>query len=77
MKKRANPELYRKLYHLIRKVYECHDVTDAEMAEIDFGKGFDTDHVVKVFKWFFIEQDIRYWNYSGRMKTWQETVPEP
>ena len=26
-------------------------------------------HVVKVFKWFFIEQDIRYWNYSGRMKT--------
>ena len=77
MKKTVNPKLYRRLYHLIQKVYECHDVTDAEMAEIDFGKGFATDHIVKVFKWFFIEQDIRYWNYSGRMKTWQEAVPEP
>ena len=32
--------------------------------------------VVKVVKWFFIEQDIRYWNHSGRDMTWG-IVPEP
>lgn len=76
-KKSANPELYRKLYRLLQKVYDCHDVTDAELKEIDFGIGFATDHIVKVLKWFFIEQDIRYWNYAGRTKTWQEVVPNP
>ena len=76
-KKEADPIMYEKLYNLIQKVYECHDVSDEEIAEVSFSVGFATDHVVKVFKWFFIEQDIRYWNYSGRAKTMQEVVPVP
>ena len=76
-KKESDPAMYEKLYNLIKRVYECHDVSDKEINEVSFNVGFATDHVVKVFKWFFIEQDIRYWNYSGRMKTWQETVPVP
>jgi hypothetical protein len=76
-KKRKEPDMYAKLYYLIKKVYECHDVSDDELAEVTFSTGLPADHVVKVFKWFFIEQDIRYWNYSGRTKTWNEAVPKP
>ena len=28
--------------------------------------GRPVEMLLKVIKWFFIEQDIRYWNYSGR-----------
>ena len=76
-KKESDPAMYEKLYNLIKRVYECHDVSDKEINEVSFNVGFATDHVVKVFKWFFIEQDIRYWNYSGRAKTMQEVVPVP
>ncbi len=71
LKKAADPELYGKLYVLIKKVFECHEVTDEEIDEIEFDTGLPTDHVVKALKWLFIEQDIRYWNYSGRHMTWE------
>ena len=29
-------------------------------------RGFSLEVVLKVLKWLWIEQDIRYWNYSGR-----------
>lgn len=76
-KKKVDPKMYAKLYELIQKVYECHDVYNDEITKIKFSVGFTTEHILKVFKWFFIEQDIRYWNYSGRMKTWLEVVPRP
>ena len=69
--------MYLKLYNLIQKVYECHDVSDEEIANINFSVGLPTDHILKVYKWFFIEQDIRYWNYSGRTKIWLEGIPRP
>ena len=75
-KKAENPEMYRKLYALLRSVYECHDVSDIQMAELNFGTGLPVDHILKVIKWLFIEQDIRYWNYSGRNMTWG-LVPSP
>ncbi len=31
---------------------------------------FSVEHILKTIKWLFIEQDIRYWNYSGRQMTW-------
>ena len=76
LKKSENPEMYKKLYALIQRVFECHDVTDQEMEEIEFKAGLPVDHVLKAIKWLFIEQDIRYWNYSGRYMTW-DIVPEP
>lgn len=75
-KKAENPEMYRKLYVLLRSVYECHDVSDTQIAELRFSKGLPVDHILKVIKWLFIEQDIRYWNYSGRNMTWG-IVPSP
>ena len=76
LKRSENFQEYLKLYALAKKIYECHDVADSEMASIGLRKGLPVDHVLKVLKWLFIEQDIRYWNYSGRMRTWT-IVPEP
>lgn len=38
-KKKENPKMYLKLYNLIQKVYECHDVSDEEIANIHFFSG--------------------------------------
>lgn len=70
MKKVANPEMYRNLYALLKRIYECHDVSDEEMSAVHFDCGYPVDHILKTVKWLFIEQDIRYWNYSGRNMTW-------
>ena len=53
------------------KIFECHDIPDEEIEKISFSKGPPVDHIVKVIKWLFIEQDIRYWNYSDRNMTWK------
>ena len=75
-KKEENPKMYEKLYHLLRQVFECHDIDNREIEKIRFNTGLPVDHVLKTTKWLFIEQDIRYWNYSGRNMTWG-IVPEP
>lgn len=66
LKQQSNQELYTQLYNLIERTYNCEEVTDDEIALVNFQIGFDTDMLIHVIKWFFIEQDIRYWNYSGR-----------
>ena len=69
-KKNENLELYRKLYDLIGDVYNCKDISSEEILKLTFTTGYSAEHILKVLKWLFIEQDIRYWNYSGRAKTW-------
>ena len=75
-KKQENPDEYRRLYSLLRKVFECHDLTDDEYNSTFFSSGFSSEHILKVIKWLFIEQDITYWNWSGRNMTWG-LVPTP
>lgn len=75
-KKKEDPAKYKKLYNLLKSVYECNDVDDSKLDKIQFSSGLPVDHIVKVVKWFFIEQDIRYWNYSGREMTWS-IIPHP
>lgn len=69
-KKEENKEMYTHLYGLLKRVFECEDVSDDEMKAIHFNTGLPVDHILKAIKWLFIEQDIRYWNYSGRNMTW-------
>lgn len=76
LKRANNPAMYSRLYALLRSVYECHDVSETAMESIHFNVGLPVDHILKVIKWLFIEQDIRYWNYSGRNMTWG-IVPFP
>ena len=60
----------------IKKIYECNLVDDSEIETIRFSVGLSPEHIIKVLKWLFIEQDIRYWNYSGRGMTWG-IIPSP
>lgn len=69
-KKKENKEMYVRLHKFLRRVYECEDISDADMETIQFNTGLPVDHILKAIKWLFIEQDIRYWNYSGRSMTW-------
>lgn len=74
-KKQESPEMYARLFELLKKVFECHDVSDNEIDGVTFEYGLPVDHIVKAIKWLFIEQDIRYWNYSGRNMTWGIVPP--
>ena len=66
LKKNENAIEFTRLKGVIDKIYQCQVVTDAEMLSFTFTNGFPTDLVLKVIKWLFIEQDITYWNWSGR-----------
>ena len=68
LKRRENPAMYRRLHQAIERVYNCEDPEDIlpSCTNVKFSVGHSVDLVLKVIKWFLIEQDIRDWNYSGR-----------
>lgn len=76
LKRKENPAMYSKLYKLIKDIFDCKDISEKDMEGFSFSQGYPVDHILKTVKWLFIEQDIRYWNYSGRNMTWG-MVPEP
>ena len=67
-KKRDNEQSYKKLHKAIERIYNCEDpdVILQEYGNISFNVGYPVDLILKVIKWFFIEQDMTYWNWSGR-----------
>lgn len=66
-KKIENPKDYAELYDVLERIYNCEDVSKSEYNHLVFKSGYDLDLIVLIFKWFFIEQDIRDWSYSGRV----------
>lgn len=70
LKKEQDLNAYQMLLVLLGKVYNCEDVSDEEITNLGIYPGYSADLVIKVYKWFFIEQDIRYWNYGGRTVLW-------
>lgn len=73
LKKKESPQKYKELYKLINDIYNCEEITESTLK---FDSGYPVDLILKVIKWFFIEQDIRYWNYSGRAM-FMDGVPKP
>lgn len=59
---------YDKFFLLVRKIYNCEDISEKELQSIDiqFKNSYSSEMILKVLKWLFIEQDITYWNHSGR-----------
>ena len=52
---------------LINRLFLLQCVTDENLTAIPhFTIGFPCDVILKSLKWLFIEQDITYWNNSGR-----------
>ena len=67
-KTRPHPDAARPLLDAIERVFHCEE-PDRVLKESRLPKGlpgYSVEMVLKVIKWFFLEQDIRYWNYSGR-----------
>ena len=67
-KKQDDSANYNQLLNLINSVFLCEDPVDIlkQHNDLSFNRGFSIELILKVIKWFFIEQDIRYWNWSGR-----------
>ncbi len=63
LKKETNPNLYFDLRTQIDKIYKCEEPTQ---TKFDFGVGLNSEILLECIKWLFIEQDVTYWNYSGR-----------
>jgi len=66
LKLRLDNNLYLILLEEINYTFNCHEINEDRIRKLIFQKGYSSELVVKVLKWFFIEQDIRDWNYSGR-----------
>ena len=68
LKRQGSPAMCRRLHQAIERVFNCEDPEDIlpEYSGVKFDVGHPVELVLKVIKWFLIEQDIRGWNYSGR-----------
>lgn len=64
LKKAGNPCLYGLFIKEIEKVYNCLPY----LIDISWfsGIGIPVDILIEIIRWLFIEQDVTYWNYSGR-----------
>jgi len=75
-KKAHAPKAYARLFKLIERIYDCQEVTSQDCEHLTFGTGLPVDLILSVIKWFFIEQDVTYWNYSGRAM-FMSGIPQP
>lgn len=73
-----NPEDRQKLRVLITQVYNCEEPNEDIINSCHFTTGLPLDLLLYAIKWLFIEQDMTYWNQSGRemnynglMKVWE------
>lgn len=77
MKKAEDPQSYSELFDLIEHIYSCDvEVRLEDYANIKFASGMPVDMLLKIIKWLFIEQDVTYWNYSGRAM-FMSGIPQP
>lgn len=73
-----NPGDGQKLKELITDIYNCEEPNEALVDSCHFATGLPLDLLLYTIKWLFIEQDMTYWNQSGRemnynglMKIWE------
>ena len=64
MKKDNDLEKYSELKKQIDNIFNLKHYSDN--IKFNFDKSIPTYLLLEIIKWFFIEQDITYWNYSGR-----------
>lgn len=62
-KRKENTKIYDELKIQIEKIYNCQN---PNKVEFDFRVGINSEILLECIKWLFIEQDVTYWNYSGR-----------
>ncbi len=62
-KKIENAKLYTNFISQVEKIYNCEQPTKVNFP---FKSGYATELILECIKWLFAEQDVTYWNYSGR-----------
>lgn len=67
-KKAENPQMFVQVKSIVDDLYNCRNVSDETMIalSLSFQSGYSLEAILKAIKWLFIEQDITYWNWSGR-----------
>jgi hypothetical protein len=58
-----NLPLFKLFMQEIKQVYDCQI---PQNTKFEFVSGYDSQIILECIKWLFIEQDVTYWNYSGR-----------
>ncbi len=67
VKSNASPSIYNNIKTLIIDLYNCRNVTIQQCTQNPINAGLlTTTEVIMAMKWLFIEQDVTYWNWSGR-----------
>ena len=62
-KKIEDPKMYEDLMIEIENIF---NVLSFDLTNINFTSGIPTDILCETIKWLFVEQDVTYWNFSGR-----------
>jgi hypothetical protein len=65
-KKKERPIVIKKLIKLIDDLYFCRKIKVEDYSILTFKKGYPVEAILLAIKWLMIEQDITYWNWSGR-----------
>jgi hypothetical protein len=78
-KKRSHPKLYGSLHNALNDVHAGKDpmrvlASHAELTKFN-SVGQPVENVLKIAKWLFIDEDIKYWAYKGRDK-WKGSLDE-
>ena len=71
LKKSESNSEYEKLISKIDNIFLCKEEANND-NDINLKRGIPVDLLLKIIKWLFIEQDVTYWNYSGRKKLKEE-----
>lgn len=67
LKKNDNFNEYEKISKVLKDIYCCFPIDEEVLNSISLEAGLLTpQEVCLTVKWLFIEQDMMYWNYSGR-----------
>lgn len=82
VRNRVGCEKYQKVKDAINEIYEIKNPDFCCLSEISFVDCDGNTHPITILlfaiKWLFIEQDITYWNYSGRAmlmnKLWEQKL---
>lgn len=73
LKKQEDIDSYKKLINEIRLLFNCQELSKNSNM-IFFSQGLYVPILLECIKWLFVEQDITYWNYSGRSMLFEEIL---
>jgi len=71
-----DPKYAEEIRRAIIRVYNMDEPEDIISSISEKNIGFSVELILKLAKWFAIEQDVRYWNGKGRILniTWLELI---